>query len=125
MTETNMYKTAARKGLKFATNRGNLALEDLFDLPMTELDRLYRELAPKVSAQDVGLLRQRTDSDDEIKLALIKDVFETKQAEADAASTRKANADKKLQILQIIERKQGDDLANKSVEELTALVNSL
>jgi hypothetical protein len=120
-----LYKSAARKSLRIVSSRGSVSVEDLFDLPLTELDRIYRDLAPKVASQDHGLMRQRTDSDDELRLALVKDVFETRQAEADAANARKENQARKLRLLQLIEQKQDASLAEKSVEELTALVNQL
>jgi hypothetical protein len=35
-----MYKEAAKQKLRFATNKGNLSVEQLWDLNLTDLDSL-------------------------------------------------------------------------------------
>ncbi len=123
--ETSIYKSAAAKGLRFPTPRGSITAEDLFQLSLTELDQIYRNIAPLVASQEVGLLRQKADTDNDLRLAIVKDVFETKQAAADAAKTRAEAKARKARLLELIEQKRDESLAGKSVEELTALVGQM
>lgn len=120
-----MYKEAAQLKLRFPF-RGTSSVEDLFDLNLTQLDSLYKALKG-VRKLEEGLLSSPTDEDRilDLQLALVKDVFETKQAESDA---RKAAAERKAQkerIMEIIATKQDEALLGKSLEELQGMIDEL
>jgi hypothetical protein len=60
-----------------------------------------------------------------LKFELVRHVIEVKLAEQQASLTAKANKDKKQQILELIDRKESEQLAGQSLEDLKKLADSL
>ncbi len=55
----------------------------------------------------------------------MKHIIDVRLAENDAIRLTAERKEKKARLLELIARKQDDDLASKSIEELTAMVESL
>ena len=123
----SMFEKASRLKLRF-TYKGLCSVEDLWDLPLQALDKIYRDLNSQKKEQSEVSLLNKVSKEDELlalKMNIVKYVVETlmqEQREKEEAASRKA---KKQKILGIIEEKQEENLRNKSVEELTNLVNDL
>lgn len=121
-----MYKKAAQMKVRF-TFRGQISVEDLFDLTLAQLNTIYKELQQQRGDAVSGLLLEHTAEDDllALKLEIVRDVFDTKKAESDA---RKAAAEKRAQkarIMEIIASKKDADLASKSLDDLTKMLEDL
>jgi hypothetical protein len=123
-----MYKKALRMKLRFATNKGKLATEDLFDLSLTDLNSLAISLDKKLSEtprksfiSDVAPDTQ----EDELRFNIVKDVITLKLAERNAAQNAKAKAAEKAQLMEILHRKKNEALENLSVAEIEAKLASL
>ena len=105
--------------------KGMVQVEDLFDLSLTALDEVYKNLAKQVKkSEEESLLKVATTADEEleIKLAIVKEIFIEKQA---ALEAKKAEAEKKAfnqKIAGIIAQKKEAELQNMSVEELEKLL---
>jgi hypothetical protein len=122
-----LYKEAVRLKVRFSY-KGQLSIEDLWDLSLTALDHIYSQLtAEQKNLQSGGLLAKPTKESElvDLKLSLVKDVFETKQAVAEEAKQVAEKKARKQRILEILENKQDESLKNLSVEELKQLANSL
>jgi hypothetical protein len=119
------FKEASRQALRFATTKGNLTTEQLWDLKLPELDVLAVSLEVQVeSSGKKSFLKASTAKDKiaKLKFDIVLDILNTKadeQAEATKKKEDKAHNDK---ILSLIANKQEKDLEGKSVEELTALL---
>jgi len=121
-----MYKEASRVGLRFNCDRGVVTTEDLWNLPETELDEIYRELSSMKRSSESDSLLEANETEDktlELKLGIVKDVFETKREERDAAKRRTASRMRKQRILEIIHNKKDADLQDKTLEELEAMLD--
>lgn len=123
-----MYKKALRMKLRFATNKGKLATEDLFDLSLTDLNSLAISLDKKLSEtprksfiSDIAPDTQ----EDELRFNIVKDVITLKLAERNAAQNAKAKAAEKAQLMEILHRKKNEALENLSVAEIEAKLASL
>lgn len=123
-----MYKKALRMKLRFATNKGKLATEDLFDLSLIDLNNLAISLDKKLSEtprksfiSDVAPDTQ----EDELRFNIVKDVITLKLAERNAAQNAKAKAAEKAQLMEILHRKKNEALENLSVAEIEAKLASL
>lgn len=123
-----MYKKALRMKLRFATNKGKLATEDLFDLSLTDLNSLAISLDKKLSEtprksfiSDIAPDTQ----EDELRFNIVKDVITLKLAERNAAHNAKAKAAEKAQLMEILHRKKNEALENLSVAEIEAKLASL
>lgn len=123
-----MYKKALKMKLRFATNKGKLATEDLFDLSLTDLNSLAISLDKKLSEtprksfiSDIAPDTQ----EDELRFNIVKDVITLKLAERNAAQNAKAKAAEKAQLMEILHRKKNEALENLSVAEIEAKLASL
>jgi len=125
---TELFITAARKKYRFDTTKGQVTVEDLFDLNLTSLDAIAVALDDKI--QTLGrksFIAKRSSSTTEVnnKLDIVKYVIETKQEEA-AERERRASVEAELAYLQSIkEKKMIDKDHNLSLEELDARIASL
>jgi hypothetical protein len=122
-----MFEKATRQKVRF-NYKGLCTVEDLWDLSLQALDKIYRDLnSQKKEKDEVSLLNQQTKEEEllTLKLNLVKYVFETLMKEKQEKENEAVRAAKKQKILGIIEEKQEEDLRNKSVDELSELVNSL
>lgn len=128
-----MFEQAARLKLRFETPKGLLSAEDLWDLPLTSVRG--------VNLNDIakGLNRELKNTDDEdfvnkpaigntilkLRFDIVKHVIDVRLAENEAARLVAEKREKKARLTELIAQKQDEQLAQKSVEELQAMVESL
>lgn len=130
-----IFEKASRMKLRFDSLKGSLSVEDLWDLPLTStvnrasLDTiaigLNRQL--KETSNDVSFVRpvERTNTELQLKFDVVKRIIDVRVAERDAAKAASDRDTKKQQLLEILARKENQELEGKSAEELRAMVNSL
>ena len=125
MAEANIWKYAAKNKLVFATNKGTLNASDLFDLKIEDLDKIYANLKKQEDNQNTYTLldtKKKENADLEIKIQLVKEVFDDKIAAKDAAEKAAQTREQNRKIKDIIERKKDQELENKSIEELEKMI---
>lgn len=123
-----MYKEALKMKLRFATNKGNLNVEDLFDLSLPALDKMAIALDEEISKSprksfisDIA----PQNSEIELKFNIVKDIINTKLKEKSDREDSKKKQAEKSQLLEILARKQAADLENLSIEELQKRIAAL
>jgi hypothetical protein len=127
MEADKMFELASRLKLRFSY-RGLIATEDLWDLKPENLDEIYRltNAELKKISEDSLLEKKQTGVEIlELQVAIVKHVFEVKIAEAEARKDAWERKAKKERILEIIARKQDEDLEGKSLDELKAIAESM
>lgn len=125
--ESKMFEIASRKKIRF-NFKGVKSVEELWDLSLTDLDSIFKGLNSELKrSQEESLLETKSEEDKlvELKIEIIKHIVNTLKEEKAAKATAKENAAKKQQILAILNRKQNEDLENKSAEELKQMLDSL
>lgn len=123
----DIFKIAAKKKYRFSY-KGTCSVEDLWDIPLEELDKMYGKLR-KIQKEQGGesLLIKESKEDKELanKIEIIKAVVEdrvrAKERAAKAAEIKAQNQ----RILGIIADKKEADLRNKNMEELQAMLTVL
>lgn len=129
----NIFEFASRAKLRFNSPKGQLTVEDLWDLPLTSatgkanLDtiaqELHREL--KQSSETVSFVRPASTTDSvqqlQMQFDVVKYIIDVRVKERDEAAAATKRRETKQQILEIIERKKAGALEGKSLEELEAL----
>jgi len=76
----NIFETACRLKLRFATRKGNLTVEDLLDLSLQSLDRVGKTVQEDIKDQQHSLLESTpTDDTNDIKLKVVKSIIAEKQ----------------------------------------------
>lgn len=119
----DIYKQANRLGLRFNTNRGLLATEQLFQLSLTDLDALAVSLEISQTGKK-SFIRETSASDEIAKLKsdVALDVLNTIMKEQKDARESLDNKRKNEKILALIAEKQDGALKEKTVEELEAML---
>lgn len=125
--EGNIFELASRNKIRFAY-KGSLTTEDLWDLSVQELDRVFKALNAKLKVcKEESLLgpKATVNSELELQVAIVRRIVEIKLAEA---ATREAEAERKTKrekILSILAEKQDGALASKSEDELKKMLENL
>ncbi len=120
----SVYKKASQQKLRIATERGPLSVEQLWDLPLQELDTLAVSLQEKYeTSKGKSFLETKSKKDKNIKLQfdLVLDILETKVKNAETASKAAETRAHNEKIDTLIAEKQEEELKGKSVKELEAM----
>lgn len=130
----SMFMTAARKKFRFNTPKGQLSVEDLFDLPLTakagqvSLDSIAVALDSELqsgSQRSFVVQHKQKDGDTETKFDIVMSIIKLRKAEVEAAQKAAYVKEQKQKIMALIEEKQHDALRGASIEELTSMLDSL
>jgi hypothetical protein len=122
-----MFEKAVRLKLRF-THKGLCTVEDLWDIPLESLDRIFKELNTNLKAQkEESLLATRSKEDEilDLKISIVKHIVEVRLSEQKARKDLAAKLAKKQNLLGIIAEKQDNALRDMSVDDLTKLVDEL
>jgi len=119
-----MFEKATRMKVRFDF-RGQISVEDLWDLKLTDLDSIYKALSKKKrETEGESLLDVKTNENKvlELKMDIIKHIVQVKITEENMRKNlieKKRYADK---IGEIIQEKQDEELKGKSIEELKKMI---
>lgn len=119
----NIFELATKQKLRFGTNRGQVGVEDLWDLSLEELDKIaggLDEELKKTSGKSFIRKQNTVDKKVSLKLDVVVSVINTKLEEDEK---RKLIADRKAkrnQLLELIAAKENDVLSRKSITALRA-----
>lgn len=118
-----LFKLAAKEKYRFPF-KGNIAVEDLFDLTTSQLDVVYKELKSQVKDSSDSLLKETSKEDTELKnkIEIVKTIFGDKVKEKELKELALAEKQRKERIKELIAKKKDQDLADKSIEELEAML---
>ena len=120
------FEKAVRTKLRVGTERGICDVENLWDLPVEELDDIYKRLSSEISEESNSLLETReADADTKLAIEIVKHIVLTKVEEAKKAEKAAETKAMKQRILSIIAGKKEEELSGKSVEELEEMLNNL
>ena len=121
-----MFAQASRLKLRFRVSNGLVGVEDLWDLNLTQLDKLAVELRREANQTEESFLETtKKDPTLELRFNIVKSILETKLNETNAAKEEKARRQKKQQLLEILERKQNEQLDSLSVEDIQKQIDAL
>lgn len=129
--EPKILIRASRAKWRFVTPRGNVTIEDLWDLPLTgrpdqaNLDDIARDLHKQAQSGDQVSFVKETKADTSLqqRFDIVKFVIDTKVADAKRVESSRLRADRRQKIMEIIESKQSESLAAKSIKSLRDLLD--
>lgn len=130
----DIFERASRAKLRFDTPKGSLTVEDLWDLPLTgatgraNLNSIAIGLNRRLQETAVSFVPTAgsvSDGRDQLGLDVVRHVIEVRVAEAAERTTAAEKAQTKARIRELIAQKRDAALADKSIEDLEALVASL
>lgn len=128
-----MWQELLKAKVRFQTKIGQITLEDLYDLPLIsdtgkpDLNSIAQALSTEsktfteenfVNCKPSGVKEELARK----KLEAVKAIIADKQAALQEAADKKAKADQKRLILELISQKEGESLKAKSIDELKAIL---
>lgn len=125
--ELSIFEQANRNKTRFAY-KGSLSVEDLWDLSVQELDRIFKALNAKLKVcKEESLLGPKgvENTELDIQVAIVRRIVEVKLAEAAANELEAEKKIKRQKILSILAEKQEGALASKSEEDLKKMLEEL
>lgn len=130
----NIFEYATRNKLRFASAKGDLTTEQLWDVPLRSsdgfnLDAIAKNAnrAFKEATEESFVSSTRTPAVTRLELTLetVKRVIEVKIADEELAKKRAANKDEKEKLLAILAKKQEGKLDELSEKELQRRIAAL
>jgi hypothetical protein len=138
MDTNTMFEYATRMKLRFNSPKGQLTVEDLWDLPLTAT----RISVTNLDAIAIDLYRQTKDAGEmvsfvtpaadngraaelQLKLDIVKHIISVRVKERDERQAEADRREKKMRLMELIARKEDEALGQKSVDELRAMVEAL
>ena len=123
----NMFEYATRNKVRFPF-KGQISVEDLWDLRTDDLDTVFKTLNRQVKqSEEESLLVTKTAEDTalDVQIAIVKYIFDIKMQEASARLLDKERKAQKQKIMAILAHKQEQELQNKSVDELQKMLEEI
>ena len=122
-----MYKSAERLKLRFPTNKGLLAAEQLWDLSMSDLTSAIKDvkkILKKDNDDDLSFLEDSkvVDVQNQLRFDILKDVYVTKKSELEELRAAAENKAHNQKILTLIAEKKDNSLKEMSVEDFEKLL---
>jgi len=128
MDNNNIFEVASRWKLRFlVTGRGNLAVEDLWDLSEKQLNSIYTELAAESRNSEVESMIEPSVEDKALSLRkdVVRHVFGVKKAERVELAAKAQKRERRARLLEIRARKQDAELEALDLEALDAEIAEL
>lgn len=121
---TNMFEVATRNKFRFPF-KGLISVEDLWELSVDNLDRIFKSLNSEMKKnKEESLLSTKTREDEvlETKIEIIKYIVSVKLAEKEQRERAFLNKERNQKIMDIIAAKKDAELQNMSIEELEKML---
>lgn len=123
----NIFEQASRKKLRFASNKGELTVEQLWDMPLTSNNKFDLDATARVVNQDlrgvteesfVAIKPDPRKPELELKLEILKHIIAVKiKAQQDAASAAE-KAEKRRKLHEALANQEDKALASMSKDEI-------
>lgn len=127
MTTAELFIEATKKNYQFPF-RGMINVIDLWELPVTSLDLVFKSLnADYKKSEEESLLSAQTKESEELseKIELVKYIVNEKLAEKKAKEDAKKNREMKQRLLEIKAKRQDAALEGLSDAELDKMIQAM
>lgn len=127
MTTENLFEMATRSKMRFPSTKGELSVEDLWDLSDKDLDVVYKNLKDQeVKSSEESLLDDaNVDPKLTAAIGIVKYIFTTKRNERLAEKERINKKLTQKKYIDALSKKQDEAIEKMSEAELRAMIDSL
>lgn len=127
MTTEKLFEMATRSKLRFPSTKGELSVEDLWDLSDKDLDVVYKNLKDQeVKSSEESLLDDaNVDPKLTAAIGIVKYIFTTKRNERLAEKERINRKLTQRKYIDALSKKQDEAIEKMSEAELRAMIDSL
>lgn len=126
MTTENLFEMATRNKMRFPSTKGELSVEDLWDLSDKDLDVVYKNLKDQeVKSSEESLLDDaNVDPKLTAAIGIVRYIFTTKRKEKLAEKERINKKLKQKKYIDALSKKQDEAIEKMSEAELRAMIDS-
>lgn len=124
----SVFEKATKKQLRFATNRGLLTTEQLWQLQLRDLDALGMAIKKEIKESSEETLlstAKKVNPTEQLKLDVIVRIIEVKQKDAEAKAKRVERAAKLQQLEQLAATKENEKFNEQSLDEIKKQIAEL
>ena len=130
----NIFEQATRRAIRFESAKGDLSVEQLWDLPLQsrnqfDLDTVAKTVNRQLNAvTEESFVSVRENPAKEIlslKLEIVKHIISVKLQEAEDARNRANKASEKEKLLRLLDEKQNEALRALTPEEIQERLKAL
>lgn len=127
MTTEKLFEMATRSKLRFPSTKGELSVEDLWDLSDKDLDVVYKNLKDQeVKSSEESLLDDaNVDPKLTAAIGIVKYIFTTKRNERLAEKERINKKLTQRKYIDALSKKRDEAIEKMSEAELRAMIDSL
>lgn len=127
MTTENLFEIATRNKMRFPSTKGELSVEDLWDLSDKDLDVVYKNLKDQeVKSSEESLLDDaNVDPKLTAAIGIVKYIFTTKRNEKLAEKERINKKLTQKKYIDALSKKEDEAIEKMSEAELRAMIDSL
>ena len=130
----NIFEQATRRAIRFESTKGDLSVEQLWDLPLqsrnqfdldTVAKTVNRQLNAVTEESFVSVRENPAKETLSLKLELVKHIISVKLQEAEEARNRANKASEKEKLLRLLDEKQNEALRALTPEEIQERLKAL
>ena len=130
----NIFEQATRRAIRFESAKGDLSVEQLWDLPLQsrnqfDLDTVAKTVNRQLNAvTEESFFSVRENPAKEtlsLKLEIVKHIISVKLQEAEEARNRANKASEKEKLLRLLDEKQNEALRALTPEEIQERLKAL
>ncbi len=130
----NLFLQATREKFRFESSKGDLSVEQLWDLPLTsrtgfDLDTVAKAVNADLKASNeesfVNANNNPAVSRLQTKLEVVKAIIEVKLAQAEATKKRAEKVAERQRLMEVLHSKKDQELQGLSVEEIERRLSQL
>ena len=130
----NIFEQATRRAIRFESAKGDLSVEQLWDLPLqsrnqfdldTVAKTVNRQLNAVTEESFVSVRENPAKETLSLKLELVKHIISVKLQEAEEARNRATKASEKEKLLRLLDEKQNEALRALTPEEIQERLKAL
>lgn len=127
MTTENLFEMATRNKMRFPSTKGELSVEDLWDLSDKDLDVVYKNLKDQeVKSSEESLLDDaNVDPKLTAAIGIVRYIFTTKRNEKLAEKERINKKLTQKKYIDALSKKEDEAIEKMSEAELRAMIDSL
>ena len=130
----NIFEQATRRAIRFESVKGDLSVEQLWDLPLqsrnqfdldTVAKTVNRQLNAVTEESFVSVRENPAKETLSLKLEIVKHIIAVKLQEAEEARNRANKASEKEKLLRLLDEKQNEALRALTPEEIQERLKAL
>lgn len=130
----NLFLQATREKFRFESPKGDLSVEQLWDLPLTsrtgfDLDTVTKAVNADLKASNeesfVNVNNNPAVSRLQAKLEVVKAIIEVKLAQAEATKKHAEKIAERQRLMEVLQSKKDQELQGLSVEEIERRLSQL